>query len=328
MKSFNHTKKDHKKRLIKGILGSLLLLSGASSYAGVNCKPGSGNAWFPLPLISIDMNTTPGPIPTGTELGSGRSMMAWECNFSGSVADRTIWFYNQTPAQTKAYLLSSGIQVYQHSYSLSKVVEITAPNTPRLEVGYWGVGTQNIGLWHVFTLKRGYGELKSFDTGNFVIGYHTDGVGKRIGDLYTIRLVGKLVNYCPTPIVTMSDKVVDFKELTPEQFNNSKTVKENFNITLTPISTCEAALEVSVAFQSNSGVVNKKYLMFDNGLQIAITDKNLGQEINFDQYYYKGQISQQRPGNYQYTAELSNKSNDPIKSGQFSNTVNVLFSYR
>ena len=158
--------------------------------------------------------------------------------------------------------------------------------------------------------------------------YHADGTGRRLGDLYYARIVAKLVNYCPTPIVTMSDKVVDFKELTPDQFNSGKTVKENFNITLTPVSTCQAALEVSVKFQSNSGVVNSKYLVFENGLQAAITDKSLGQEIMFDRDYYKGVISQQAPGNYQYSAELSNRNNEPIKQGPFSNTVNILFSYR
>ncbi|MDD9341509.1 MAG: hypothetical protein PV362_18070 [Providencia heimbachae] len=183
-------------------------------------------------------------------------------------------------------------------------------------------------MWHTFTIKRGAGPLKSFDTGNFILGYHLDGVGSRIGESYTIRLVGKLINYCPTPIVTMSDKVVDFKELTSDQFENNKTVKENFNLTLTPVSTCEAALEVSVKFQSNNGVVNNKYLVFDNGLQMAITDRSLGQEIRFDQVYYKGVISQQKPGNYLYSAELSKKSNESIKQGPFSNTVNVLFSYR
>lgn len=327
MKSANSAKMSFRKRVMQSVLGGVLLTSGTFAFAGAQCTPQNGAGWYPLPLISIDMNTIPGAIPAGTTLGSGTSMMGWWCNFSGSQADRTIWFYNQTAASVKAHLLSSGVRVYQGSYG-NKEVEITATNTPRLEVGYWASGYYSIGLWHTFTIRRGYGELKSFDTGNFIIGYHTDGVGQRIGDQYIIRLVGKLVNYCPTPIVTMSDKVVDFKELTPEQFERGKTVKENFNITLTPVSTCQAALEVSVKFQSNSGVVSSKYLVFENGLQAVITDRGLGQEIRFDQEYYKGAISQQKPGNYQYSAELSNRNNEPIKSGPFSNTVNVLFSYR
>ncbi|EPL6453545.1 fimbrial protein [Providencia rettgeri] len=314
-----------KNKLKLGVFSSLLLTFSTFSYAGVTCTP--NGEWFPLPLLSIDMNTTPGDIPTGTRLGSGKSVISWNCRFSGSQADRTIWFYNQTPASIKTYLTSSGVQVYQSSYGNNEV-EITAPNTPRLMVGYWETGSFSIALWHNFVIKRGTGPLKSFDTGNFTLGYHLDGVGSRIGDNYTIRLVGKLINYCPTPIVTMSDKVVDFKELTTDQFENNKTVKENFNLILTPISTCETALEVSVKFQSNKGVVNNKYLVFDNGLQMAITDRSLGQEIRFDQEYYKGVISQQKPGNYQYSAELSKKNNESIKQGPFSNTVNVLFSYR
>ncbi|HBO23777.1 MAG TPA: hypothetical protein DD649_12945 [Providencia sp.] len=314
-----------KNRVKKGVFSSLLLTFSALSYAGVTCTP--LGAWFPLPLLSIDMNTIPGNIPAGTTLGSGFSAISWNCNFSGSQADRTIWFYNQTPESTKAYLLSSGVRVYQSAYDTNEV-EITALNTPRLMVGYWNTGNYSIALWHTFTIKRGAGPLKSFDTGNFTLGYHTDGVRNRIGDNYTIRLVGTLVNYCPTPIVTMSDEVVDFKELTTDQFENNKTVKENFNLTLTPVSTCEAALEVSVKFQSNKGVVNNKYLVFDNGLQMAITDRSLGQEIRFDQEYYKGVISQQKPGNYLYSAELSKENNSTIKQGPFSNTVNVLFSYR
>lgn len=324
--------KNHKKqpriKVLQGILGMLCLVSGTYAYAGANCTPNGGHNWNPVPLINIDMNTTPGSIPAGTLLGrASTGYFSWSCIFSGSKEERTIYFVNQTPSTTKAYLLSNGVRLYQYTYS-NKTVEITATNTPRLEVGYWDQGQFHIAFVYVYELKRGVGALKSFDTGLFTVGYHVDGTGRNFGDLYRAQIIGKLVNYCPTPVVTMSNKVVDFKELTPEQFDKGKTVKENFNLALTPISTCEAALEVSVAFQSNSGVVNKKYLMFENGLQIAITDKSLGQEINFDQYYYKGQISQQKPGNFQYSAELSNKSNEPIKPGPFSNTVNVLFSYR
>lgn len=327
MKQVNQAKSNFKMNVRQGVLGAFLLVPGTLAYAGVICDPGNGNTWYPLPLISIDMNMIPGDIPAGTVLGSGRSVVLWNCTFSGSQAERTIWFYNQTPPSTKEYLLSSGVRVYQQAYGPDEV-EITARDTPRLLIGYWNPGYYGIGLWHFFELRRGAGELKSFDTGDFIIGYHTDGISQRIGDYYIIRLVGKLINYCPTPIVTMSDKVVDFKELTPDQFNNGKTVKENFDITLTPASTCQAALEVSVKFQSNSGVVNSKYLVFDNGLQAVITDKSLGQEVQFNQEYYKGTISQQIPGNYQYSAELSNRNNEPIKQGPFSNTVNVQFSYR
>ncbi|OAT55255.1 fimbrial protein [Providencia heimbachae] len=317
--------KKTRSKLKQGVFSSLLLTCSALSYAGVTCTP-LGSGWFPLPLLSIDLNMIPGDIPAGTTLGSGNSVISWNCNFSGSQADRTIWFNSQTPKSTKDYLTSSGVRVYQESYA--NVVEITAQNTPKLKVAYWNAGNYSVAFWHTFTIKRGEGPLKSFDTGNFNLGYHTDGVGNRIGDNYTIRLVGKLINYCPTPIVMMSDKVVDFKELTTDQFENNKTVKENFNLTLTPVSTCEAALEVSVKFQSNNGVVNNKYLVFDNGLQMAITDRSLGQEIRFDQVYYKGVISQQKPGNYLYSAELSKKSNESIKQGPFSNTVNILFSYK
>ena len=312
------------KRVRQGVIGSLLLASGSSiCFAGVTCSP--QGAWSPLPLMTIDMNTLPGAVPPGTTLGSGNSVFLWRCTFSGSESDRTIWFYNTTAASIKNYLLSSGIRLYQESYG--NEVEVTASTTPPLKVGSWNTGTSNLALWHTFTLKKGDGELKAFDTGEFIIGYHRDAFGNRIGENYTIRIIGKLVNYCPTPIVTMSDKEVNFNELTPEQFSNGKTVKENFDITLTPISTCDAALEVSVAFQSNSGVVSSKYLMFDNGLQAVITDRELGQEVTFDQYYKKGTISQQSPGTYQYSVELSNKDNQPIKQGAFSNTVNILFSY-
>ncbi len=311
-------------KLKLGVFGSLLMAFSTFSYSGVSCTP--LGAWYPLPLLSIDMNTIPGTVPEGTRLGSGFSALSWRCNFSGTVADRTIWFHSQTPGSVKAHLLSSGVKVFQSSY-VGKV-EITAPTTPALNVGYWKVGTENISLWHNFTIERGKGPLKSFDTGDFILGYHTDGVGNRIADYYTIRLVGTLINYCPTPIVTMSDKVVDFKELTTDQFENNKTIKENFNLTLTPVSTCDAALEVSVKFQSNKGVVNNKYIVFDNGLQMAITDRSLGQEISFGQEYYKGVITKQKPGNYQYSAELSKKNNENIKQGPFSNTVNVLFTYK
>ncbi|WP_336298136.1 MULTISPECIES: hypothetical protein, partial [Providencia] len=323
--------KNNKKQSIKaqqGILGIMLLAFGHDVYAGADCVPNGGHNWNPSPLINIDMNTTPGSVPAGTLLGTASTgFFSWRCNFSGNTQDRMIYFVNQTPATTKAYLLSNGVRLYQYT-DRNKPVEITATNTPRIEVGYWNPGQYNIAFIYIYELKRGVGPLKSFDTGLFTVGYHVDGTGRNFGDIYRAQIVGKLVNYCPTPIVRMSDKVVDFKELTAENFEGGQIVRENFSLDLVPDSTCEAALEVSVAFQSNSGVVNKKYIVFDNGLQAAITDRSNNQQVAFDQYYYKGSISKQQPGYFPYSVELSKKDAEAIKSGQFSNTVNVLFTYR
>lgn len=334
MQKLNLTKIKFKKRLCQSGGIFLLLMSGSAAYAGVTCKPNSGvpgsggNAWNPLPEVYIDMNTTPGAIAPGTLLGSASSgWFSWACVFSGSKAERTIWFNNQTPTNTKNLLKNSGVRLYQDNiYSGS--VEITAASTPALEVGYWAAGSMNVMFGYTYRVVRGTGELKSFDTGVFNVGYHSDYQKKSLGDVYQARIIGKLVNYCPTPIVHMSNKVVDFKELTVENFENGKTVKENFSLDLVPDSTCDAALEISVAFQSNSGVINKKYMVFNNGLQAAITDRSNNQMVTFDQYYYKGSISKQNPGYFPYSVELSKKDNEAIKSGQFSNTVNVLFTYR
>ncbi|MCT5429041.1 hypothetical protein LZK45_32560, partial [Pseudomonas aeruginosa] len=325
------TEMKFKKRSWQSGVFFLLLMSTSAAYAGVTCRPGNsvpgstGNAWNPLPEVYIDMNTTPGTVAPGTLLGSASSgFFSWACVFSGSKAERTIWFNNQTPTTIKNTLKNSGVRLYQDSmYSGS--VEITAANTPQLEVGVWEAGPKNVLFGYTYRVVRGTGELKSFDTGVFNVGYHSDYQRKSLGDIYQARIIGKLVNYCPTPIVRMSDKVVDFKELTAENFEGGQTVRENFSLDLVPDSTCDAALEVSVAFQSNSGVINKKYIVFNNGLQAAITDRTNNQQVAFDQYYYKGSISKQQPGYFPYSIELSKKDAEAIKSGQFSNTVNVLF---
>ncbi|ENU1228778.1 MULTISPECIES: fimbrial protein [Providencia] len=333
MQKLNLTKMKIKQQLWQGGVFFLLLMSGTAAYAGVTCRPnsstpGTGNPWNPLPEVYIDMNTTPGVVAPGTLLGSASSgWFVWACVFSGSKAERTIWFNNQTSTNTKNLLKNSGIRLYQDSM-YGKSVEITADNTPSLEVGSWEAGAKSVVFGYTYRVIRGTGELKSFDTGVFNVGYHSDYQRRNFGDMYQARIIGKLVNYCPTPIVRMSNKVVDFKELTVESFENGKTVKENFSLDLVPDSTCEAALEISVAFQSNSGVVNKKYMLFNNGLQATITDRTSNQQVMFDQYYYKGSISKQKPGYFPYSVELSKKDDEAIKSGQFSNTVNVLFTYR
>ncbi len=334
MKNANSAKMDLRKRVMQSMLGGLLLTSGTFAFAGVSCTPNGGvssggTAWNPSPEVFIDMNTVPGSVPPGTLLGvANTGLFLWRCVFSGTEQQRTIWFNNQTPQDIKKLLLNSGVRLYQEGPYGGTTVEVTQTNTPPLVVGSWAAGAPNIVFGYKYKIIRGSGELKSFDTGVFPVGYHRDYQGKSFGDMYYARIIGKLVNYCPTPIVIMNNKVVDFKELTPENFQSGKTVKENFSLDLVPDSTCNTALEVSVAFQSNSGVINKKYMLFNNGLQAVITDKSTNQVVSFDQYYYKGSITQQRPGYFQYSVELSNKDNEPIKSGPFSNTVNVLFSYR
>lgn len=303
---------------------------GSSAYAGVNCT--SDGTWQPgSSEIYIDMKTGLGAVPPGTLLGTGSSgFFSWKCNISGSAAERTIWFHNQTPQRVKDILLNSGVRLFQDNIytTSSSSVEITQPNVPALQTGTWGAGSQHILFGYSYRVIRGTGELKSFDTGMFTVGYHSDYVGKSLGDSYQARIYGKLIDYCPAPIVRMSDKVIDFKELESSDFDSGKTVKENFSLDLVPDSSCNAALEVSVAFQSNNGVVNNKYIVFNNGLQATITDRTLNKQVIFDQYDYKGAITQEKPGYFPYTVELSRKNNEPIKPGQFSNTVNILFTYR
>ncbi len=59
---------------------------------------------------------------------------------------------------------------YQYT-DRNKPVEITATNTPRIEVGM-GSRSVNIAFIYIYEL-RGV-ELKSFDTGLFNVGYHVD----------------------------------------------------------------------------------------------------------------------------------------------------------
>ncbi len=74
---------------------------------GVTCRPGNSvparrNAWNPLPEVYIDMNTTPGTVaPARYWALPVVVFFSWACVFSGSKAERTIWFNNQTPTTIK-----------------------------------------------------------------------------------------------------------------------------------------------------------------------------------------------------------------------------------
>lgn len=98
MQNLNLTQMLIKKRLWQGGVFSLLLMSGTAAYAGVSCTPNSGYPFNPTPEININMNTKPGETPSGTLLGTGDSgQFSWNCHFSRTGAQRTIWFINQTP---------------------------------------------------------------------------------------------------------------------------------------------------------------------------------------------------------------------------------------
>lgn len=316
-----------KHSLIRSYLAcSLLLIGIPNAFAVVSCKVIKQPT---ITLIDVPLDST-NSILANIQSDYSR----WSCDFSGNTtADRSIRLITMLTDNTKNILLNAGVELYMSGAAIqTNAINLTsAPSGTELYIGSWPVSngtlvTQN----YTYTLKKGSKPLQSFDTGEFTSGFHVGGANNvYMPPFLQVRIKGEKVNLCPDPSVSMDNKIVDFKALDAKDFIGGSTVKDSFNLRVNVAPTCQTGLNISVTFNSNNGtVVNQKYLLLDNGLQAVITDNDLKQEVHFGVPYKKGNITTQSPGNYNYNVELSRESSQPLKAGEFSKTVNVLFTYQ
>lgn len=258
----------------------------------------------------------------------------WNCDFSGnSIADRSIRLITVMTDQTANTLLNAGVELYMSGATIqTNTINLTSvPAGTEVHVGTWPAGNNRLILQnYTYTLKKGNKPLQSFDTGEFNSGFYVGGANNVfIAPFLKVRIKGEKVILCPGSSVSMDNKVVDFNALDAKDFIGGNTVKDSFNLRVNVAPTCQTGLNISVTFNSNNGtVVNQKYLLLDNGLQAVITGNDLKQEVHFGVPYKKGNITTQSPGNYNYNVELSRESSQPLKAGEFSKTVNALFTYQ
>ncbi len=113
----------------------------------------------------------------------------------------------------------------------------------------------------------------------------------------------------------MSDKVVDFKELTAENFEGGQTVRENFSLDLVPDSTCDAALEVSVAFQSNSGVINKSTSSLTMAYKLQLQTEPITNRLRLISIIIKGVSVSNSPATSLTVSSYPRKMLKPLNQG-------------
>lgn len=313
--------------LAKGCLAScLLFIFIPKVFAAVSCSTIKAPA---MTLIDVPLDSANNILASVTS-----DYGYWSCNFSGTtVADRSIRLITLVPDQVKNTLLNAGVELYMRGSAIqTNTINLTSvPTGTEVHVGSWSVGNNTpIIQNYVYTLRKGSKPLQSFDTGEFTSGFHVGGTNNVLmSPFLQIKIKGEKINLCPDPSVSMDNKTVDFNALDAKDFIGGSTVKDSFNLRVNVAPTCQTGLNISVTFNSNNGtVVNQKYLLLDNGLQAVITDNDLKQEIHFGVPYKKGNITTQKPGNYNYNVELSRDNSQSLKAGEFSKTVNVLFTYQ
>lgn len=314
----------------KSLVSSLAMLLTQSVWASVVCT-GATPARENIDLDFTITSNTANP-PAGTVLSKAMSGVSIaDCRFSGASAqERTVYFVNVLDANTKQLLRNSGIKVTQVGYNQDNrgPVDITAPSVPDLALAYWAAGTVNIGAFYKFeAIKYGSSAMYPIETGYVPLGYHTDFQGRKLGpQMYYFRMSTKMINLCPSPIITISSdqagNTVNYGTMTASDFSEGKLVSKPFNLALR-LSSCQIALSISVKFSDGSNT--KEYTVLDNGLRLAILDA--GQPVTFNKAYPKGSISPDSTKTINYRGRLSNPTNSPIKEGPFSKTVRVTVSY-
>lgn len=303
--------------------------------AVTNCLPASGGSFLQENIV-FDITSSSSSITSGSTLASAITpFISIKCDFTGSVAaPNHVYFHNSTPAQIKALLINSGVIVtQQNTITGGTIIAITNPSVPDLDLGSWSqpdVGTsKSIAFRYTFTVIKGTNALKPFDTGNFLLGIHTDYQNAYLGAPVFVRIVGNLTLLCPAPAVnvtTSNGGSVNFGAISPKQMNAGEVVSRTFYIGMAVPQDCETGLNVSVRFEPNNNtVLGNKYLDMGNGLQTVI--KSNSTELDFNQNYSIGEVKPQSPVNVPYTATLSQISGQTITSGPFSKTIRVVVSY-
>lgn len=326
------------KYLLKIYLFTIFLFFSLSSnvLAHKYCSgPNGTNDFAPLSItpINISMDSSNEILAKITT-----TPITWDCNFSNvnSAEDRTLKFLIVIPANIQNLIDNSGIDFAMNSnvYNYDEINLTKVNNNYSINLARWDKKQITMASMFTYTLKRNAKELRSFETGDFTIGNHYTGNNGKISDNMLLPVLGanikaERINLCPNPSVSMNNKTVDFNILNAKDFIAGNTVKDNFNLNVNVPQDCETGLDISVTFNSSNGtLVNKKYLLLDNGLQATITDNDLNQEIEFGVPYRKGIITTQKPGNFNYNVELSRESGKNLTAGEFSKTVNVLFTYQ
>lgn len=325
-------------RFILKLLLAVSLLIGSISHAladASNCRTGSQGSQIDMSLaFNITSNTA--SIAPDTELASVLgNIFSLTCSFSGTDnARNSIYFKNTMPANIKTMLQESGVEVFQQ-YALggTEQMNISAPATPDLYVGYWSppaVGTETtFGLRYRFTAKKGASALKPFDTGVFLLGHHVDYRGVNIGVPVYLRLTGNLTLLCPTPAVNITASnggSVNFGTLSPQQMNAGAAISKSFNVNMAVPQDCQTGLNISVRFDPNNNtILNNKYLDMSNGLQVLL--QGSAGDINYGENYTVGEVLPSSPVSLPYTATLTKIPGSTVISGPFAKTIRVIVSY-
>jgi len=311
---------------------ALCMFGIGQAFAAVsNCRPTLGEHFDVFISFDITNNTT--AITPGTTLGSqGSSILSLRCDFTGQ--NNNIYFRSAMPENIRNMLTGNGVEIFQR-YTLGGGVDynITQPVHSDIFVGYWNqpnVGLEvGIGLRYTFTVKKGAGDLKPFDTGVFLLGYHVNEERENIGLPIYARFVGNLTLLCPTPKVDITSSnggSVNFGTISPQNMRSGGVVSKAFNLNMKVNPECETGLNISVRFEPNNNtILDNKNLDLGNGLQVLL--KNSNGDVEYDESYSVGDLMPFTPIDQPYTATLSHIPGRDIVSGPFTKTIRVVVSY-
>jgi len=300
-----------------------------------NCRTGSQGDHIDL-SVNFDLTSNTTAITPGTTLASkSTGMFGMTCDFTGEGAANNIYFRSSMSENIRSMLTENGVEIFQRYAFLGGAPDynITQPGHSDILLSFWNqpeVGVE-VGFisGYIFTVKKGGGDLKPFDTGVFQLGYHVNEERQNIGLPIYARFVGNLVLLCPTPkvdITASNGGSVNFGAVEPRSLYDGNQLSKNFNLNMAVTPDCETGLNISVRFEPNNNtVLDNKNLDMDNGLQVLLSNSN--GDINYNEQYYIGEVLPFTPVNQSYTATLSHIPGSNIVSGPFSKTIRVVVSY-
>lgn len=319
--------------IIKKIIFTLVLsmLGISQIFAAVsNCQPSDMGDHIDLSInFEITKNTT--TIAPGTILATQQSaFIGLSCHFTGQ--RNNIYFRSTMPENIRIMLTDNGVEIFQQ-YSIGGDIDynITQPGHSDILLGSWGESTngKGFGIRYMFTVKKGAANLKPFDTGVFLLGYHINEERQNIGAPIYARFMGNLTLLCPTPkvdITASNGGSVNFGTISPQSMKSGSVVSKTFNLNMKVNPECETGLNISVRFEPNNNtVLDNKNLDMGNGLQVQLS--NSSGDIDYNESYFVGEIMPFTPVEQFYTATLSHIPGSNIVSGPFSKTIRVVVSY-
>lgn len=313
-------------------LFTMLGISQALANA-TNCRPAGLGNHIDI-AMNFDITNSSTSIAPGTTLASMNSpFISLTCEFTGE--NNNIYFKSTMPENVRSMLINNGVDIFQRLTVGGNGVDnnITLPTVPDIHLGFWNqpdVGLEkSFAMRYFFTVKKNTVALKAFDTGVFLLGYHTNDQGQNIGAPIYARFIGNLTLLCPTPKVNITASnggSVNFGAVEPRSLYDGNQLSKNFNLNMAVTPDCETGLNISVRFEANNNtVLDNKNLDMDNGLQVLLSN-SIG-DINYNEQYYIGEVLPFTPVNQSYTATLSHIPGSNIVSGPFSKTIRVVVSY-